>query len=405
VSQKAQNNPWSQLDRLDHYDTGRDGPIDPNSGPVAALPNTGPWKGLASGSAQASSAAASEGAQQGTQPDKAMPIPKWLMRMYYVFPIVLYVPDAIFNFYVYTDGAKPPAGVPAAVELGFFALWSFVAIGLVGMAYMFSLLAPYHWGNRHRIQAIFCGIGLLVATGITLWNSLAYRSQTFSKFKTDDWIAGVIPALKNSQLSMTMIIVAAAPPLWGLFWAIIQPTRRRQNVEELNHGHVERLIRARQAAELKAVKAEVNATVRAAQIKGMATTAAAAREQAKTLFSRKNDAGTNDTTSVATSNTDPAATVVLPDEGYVELSPVGHERSSASNSGPRRRAERLTTQPELEAVTAAGPRDHAQSATFFPHTDQGSTSQVRLPRKNGGKQAVGLVSPRSGGVWNSSRDE
>jgi hypothetical protein len=220
--------------------------------------------------------------------EKVLPLPRWLTRVYYIFPIILYIPDGIFNFYVYTDGAKPPSADPVT-QAGFFALWTFVSIGLVGMAYLFSVLAPWHWGQGHKIQAIFCGVGLLVATAITTWNSLAYRSETFTKFNTDQWIYNIWPQLKAANVSITMILVAVAPPFWGLFWAIVQPTRTGRTLEQIQESHAEKLLRTQQEAELKATRAEANARVRAAQLKGMAATAAAARTQARAAFGRKDE--------------------------------------------------------------------------------------------------------------------
>src|SRR5215470_8668231 len=61
--------------------------------------------------------------------DKVLPLPRWLVRVYFIFPIVLYIPDGIFNFYVYTDGVatKQPN---LAFQIGFFALWAFVSLGV-----------------------------------------------------------------------------------------------------------------------------------------------------------------------------------------------------------------------------------------------------------------------------------
>ncbi len=154
----------------------------------------------ASGAPAANDAAESASAAPTTDKEKVLPLPRWLTRVYYIFPIILYIPDGIFNFYVYTDGAKPPSNDPL-VQAGFFALWSFVSIGVVGMAYLLSVLAPWHWGQGHKIQAFFCGIGILVATGITTWNSLAYRSVSFSTFKTDQWIYNIWPQLKTPTAS------------------------------------------------------------------------------------------------------------------------------------------------------------------------------------------------------------
>src|SRR5262249_17898393 len=142
----------------------------------------------------------------GVEKDKVLPLPRWLVRVYFIFPIVLYIPDGIFNFYVYTDGVstKQPNLV---FQVGFFALWAFVSLGVVGMAYLLSVLAPWHWSQGHRLQALFCGLGVIVATGITTWNSLAFRSTTFKAFQTDEWIWAAWPQLRAAGVSVTMILV------------------------------------------------------------------------------------------------------------------------------------------------------------------------------------------------------
>src|SRR5262249_8458363 len=221
--------------------------------------------------------------------DKVLPLPRWLVRVYFIFPIVLYIPDGIFNFYVYTDGVatKQPNIV---MQVGFFALWAFVSLGVVGMAYLLSVLAPWHWSQGHRLQALFCGLGVVVATGITTWNSLAFRSTTFKAFTTDRWIWSAWPQLQEAGVSVTMILVAVAPPFWGLFWAIVQPTQTGRSLRQIQESHAEKLLRTQQEAELKALRAGANAKVRAAHLRGMASTATAAREQAKHVFGRGGNA-------------------------------------------------------------------------------------------------------------------
>jgi hypothetical protein len=218
--------------------------------------------------------------------DKALPLPSWLVKVYFIFPIILYIPDAIFNYYVYSDGAYIP-NAPLPVQVSQVALWGFLSIGVVGMAYLLSVLAPWHWTNGHRLQALFCWVGVLIATMVTIWNSLSYRSVTFSQFKTDQWVYDTFPQLAARGISITMILVAIAPPFWGLFWALVQPTSHRKSLSALAENHQEKLMRVQHEAELKRLRAESNAKVREAQLKGMAQTAAAARQQAGTLFSRK----------------------------------------------------------------------------------------------------------------------
>ncbi len=160
--------------------------------------------------------------------DKVLPLPGWLVKVYFIFPVVLYIPDAIFNFFVYSDGATARSANPV-IEAGFTVLWGFLALGVVGMAYLLSVLAPWHWGQGHRVQAFFCAVGVIVATAITTWCSLAFRSQNFKGFVTDNWVYSLWPQLRSSQFSLTMLLVAIAPPFWGLFWAVVQPTSNRRS--------------------------------------------------------------------------------------------------------------------------------------------------------------------------------
>jgi hypothetical protein len=210
-------------------------------------------------------------------------LPGWLTKAYFIFPVVLYIPDAIFNYYVYSDGAKLNNANPI-FQAGQIALWGFLSVGVVGMAYLLSVLAPWHWGQGHKLQALFCGLGVLVATAITTWNSLSYRSTAFSEFPTDRWAYSLFPQLETYHVSVTMILVAVAPPFWGLFWAIVQPTQTGRSLAQLQESHAERLLRMQHEAELKRLRAETNAKVREAQLRGMAQTAAAAREQATGLL-------------------------------------------------------------------------------------------------------------------------
>jgi hypothetical protein len=219
------------------------------------------------------------------EPDKTLPLPGWLVRVYFIFPIVLYIPDAIFNYFVYSDGVVAPSGAPLLVQISQVTLWAFMAIGVVGMAYLLSVLAPFHWSQGHRIQAVFCGLGVVIATAITTWNSLSFRSTHFQAFATDRWVDSMWPQLHT--ISLTMILVAIAPPFWGLFWALVQPTQTNRTTRQMQEGHAQHLLRLQQDAEIKRAKAEANAAVRAAQLRGMARTAAAAREEVGSLVKRR----------------------------------------------------------------------------------------------------------------------
>lgn len=202
------------------------------------------------------------------------PLPRALQRAYYLFPIILYVPDMLFNFYVYSDGSGLDTHTFTLASLPGYLLWGFLSAGIVGMAWLCSVLAPWHWIRRHRFQAVMCWLGVLVATAITIWNSLAYRSQKFVSFKTDSWLG-----LGANGFSLTMILVSVSPPFWGLFWAIVQPAIAKPTAQDAEMDHALKLQRLQQEAEYKRLRAEANATIRAAQLQGIAATVRQARAQ------------------------------------------------------------------------------------------------------------------------------
>lgn len=302
---------------------------------------------------------------QGTvDREKVLPLPGWLVKVYFIFPVILYIPDAIFNYYVYSDGWNTTNAGPL-LEAGKVALVSFLSIGVVGMAYLLSVLAPWHWGQGHRIQAFFCALGVIVATAITTWNSLAYRSESFVQFKTDQWAYNLWPELQANHISITMILVSIAPPFWGLFWAIVQPTETGRSLRQLQESHAEKLLRVQHEAEVKRLKAESNAKVREAQLRGMARTAATAREQAAGLMGRKKAEGEGDETgeqpaidgnATASTQSDDTSDDSLPPHKIVNLPTVntrdgGHGRSASF----------------MNNVAPAGPSMHMQPTGGMPH--------------------------------------
>lgn len=221
----------------------------------------------------------SVGDQKDT-PEEMMPIPKVLMRIYYIFPIIIYVPDMIFNFYVYIRGTGIDLNNLNALEIPGLILWGLVSAGLVGMAWLLSVLAPWHGARKHYFQSAMCWFGVLIATSITIWNSLSYRTSENNGFlfPTDHWFSSAF-GVNVSQVSPTTVLVAIAPPFWGLFWAIVQPAERKRNRTAEEEDHQARLDRLRQEAEIKQLKAQTTAQIRAAQIKGLAATINAARGQ------------------------------------------------------------------------------------------------------------------------------
>jgi hypothetical protein len=315
--------------------------------------------------------------------EKALPLPNWLVKVYFTFPIILYIPDAIFNYYVYSDGAYIPNAAPI-IQVSQVLLWGFLSIGVVGMAYLLSVLAPWHWTNGHHLQALFCWIGVLIATGITVWNSLSYRSGTFTQFPTDQWLYGQFPQLAAQHISMTMILVAIAPPFWGLFWALVQPTNHRRSLSALQEGHQEKLLRVTHEAELKRLRAEANAKVREAQLKGMAQTAAAARAQAGTLFSRKD----GDKATIGEQPTVSMAAPAAPEEGE-KAEPTTVTRG---DQVPARRRKSPAAAPAVERAEPTG------LGRAIPPTAFGAPSPntVENPVAAFNRPAEGIIPPGSG---------
>ncbi len=313
--------------------------------------------------APADSAAGMIAGNERVEQDKVLPLPGWLVKVYFIFPIVLYIPDAIFNYFVYSDGLKVPAGNPV-LQGAQIALWGFMSIGVVGMAYLLSVLAPWHWGQGHRVQALFCGLGVIIATAITTWNSLAFRSQNFQSFNTDTWAKQLWPQITHlSGFSLTMILVAVAPPFWGLFWAIVQPTQTGRSLRQLQESHTERLLRLEQEAELKRARAEANAKVRAAQLRGLAQTAAAARDQAKEILGRPATATVVESTLV---NADGAS------EG-------DENGDTGSDSGELPVPPRVLQLPTGKAPTGREAAGGRNEAVFFNHASSATPSVHAAP--------------------------
>jgi hypothetical protein len=216
-------------------------------------------------------------APQAKGKEEALPLPKALTRIYYIFPIVLYVPDMLFNFYVYSDGSGIDTTNFSILSLPGYLLWGFLSVGIVGMAWLCSVLAPWHWVRGNKFQSIMCWFGVVIATSITIWNSLAFRSLHFVSFATDKWVQQAF-SLPHT-FSPTMVLVAVAPPFWGLFWAIVQPAVNKKSMAEEQESHEMKLVRMRQEAEYKRLRAEANAEIRTAQLKGLAATVRGARAQ------------------------------------------------------------------------------------------------------------------------------
>jgi hypothetical protein len=141
------------------------------------------------------------------------PLPKWVeWSLTTILPFLLLVPDGLFNYYVYSDGAVAATGSPVLAGLQ-TALWASLALGVVAMSSFLAVLAPHHWQHGRWFQGMCCFLGMFFATGVTIWNSFAYRSSHFVAFKVDTWAAAFLAMPRG--MSTTMILVAEAPHLTG----------------------------------------------------------------------------------------------------------------------------------------------------------------------------------------------
>lgn len=303
------------------------------------------------------------------QKEEALPLPRWLVRVYYIFPIVLYVPDMIFNFFVYSDGSGLDLNNFNILQLPIFLLWGFVSAGIVGMAWLLSILAPWHWVRGNRFQSVMCWVGVFIATAITTWNSLAFRSIKFKPFAIDQWIIDTFH-VNIAGFSPTMIIVAVAPPFWGLFWAIVQPAERRRSAEEERESYAIKIERLKQETELKRVRAESNAMIRKTQLLGLVDTVRSARDQG--------NANEESTDTAQNAGIVDAETTGSP----VAHLPVGQPRRlSERRSGMS--AEELTESGEHEIVRGTSPSlSYSHSSQIRPDVYQSPNADVAQLEEN-----------------------
>jgi hypothetical protein len=228
-------------------------------------------------------------------------------------------------------------------------------------------------------------MGVLIATAITTWNSLAFRSGGFDRFPTDTWADGVFPALKG--ISLTMVLAAIVPPFWGLFWAVVQPTQGKRSLKHLQESHAERLLRMQQDAEVKRLRAETNATVRAAQLRGMAQTVGAARDQAATLLRR---GATGEMPALNPGDPSASGPREQPRTTITEVAP-GDASDDAGDSNPALPAPANVLQLPSVKPLAAG----RNSPVFMNHAAAASPTVRSAP---GGAQPAAMQPPLLGDV-------
>ncbi len=216
--------------------------------------------------------------------DKAEALPNFVLVLFQIFAVVIYGPDMFFGYQVYTANGKliGPISSDNLAPLGLVILFATLSAGTVGMAYLCSVLAPWHWAKGRHVVAVICGIGVVIATGVTILFSLAYRSDNPVSYAFDGTIQGWMPFLKTWNISPIQTIAAFAPPFWGLFWAFVQPTRKQEAPDLATAAltHEAKLLRIQQQAEEKEARAQANAKSRAAQLAGIAQTVRDARNQA-----------------------------------------------------------------------------------------------------------------------------
>ena len=210
---------------------------------------------------------------------KTVGLPGFVRWFFQIFALVIYGPDMYFSYQIYTKNGELVAGdifhaAPAII------LFATLSAGTVGMAYLLSVLAPFHWRKDHRAIALTCGIGVLIATAVTILFSLAYRSENPVTYAFDDTLRQWI-GIKS--ISPIQFIAAFAPPFWGLFWAIVQPTDTKSEAEiaaddpdavaKIQHKAMVQTAQIEAASNLAQAKAAANAVNRGAQLKGLISTA------------------------------------------------------------------------------------------------------------------------------------
>ncbi len=325
------------------------------------------------------------GRSQGKE--EALPLPKWLVRVYYIFPIVLYIPDMIFNFYVYSDGSGINLNQFDITQVPLVVLWGFLSIGIVGMAWLLSVLAPWHWVRGNRFQSIMCWFGVIIATTITTWNSLAFRSENFKMFATDKWITQTFH-INIAGFSPTMILVAVAPPFWGLFWAIVQPAERRKSAEEERLSYAAKIERMKQEAELKRIRAESNTLVRQAQLKGFVSTVKSAQRQISGQPEETNAGQVTVTQDEENANSD--RVLQLP-TGAAKVRRIGQPGSSFDN-GDSGEYESVQSSGSIMSYSAAS----QQRSAVYSAPQNGSPSQSSFSSDSFSSSSDGLPAIRAG---------
>ncbi len=332
---------------------------------------------------QVTNHSAPNGRSQGKE--EALPLPKWLVRVYYIFPIVLYIPDMIFNFYVYSDGSGINLNQFDITQVPLVVLWGFLSIGIVGMAWLLSVLAPWHWVRGNRFQSIMCWFGVIIATTITTWNSLAFRSENFKMFPTDKWISQTLH-IAITGFSPTMILVAVAPPFWGLFWAIVQPAERRKSAEEERLSYAAKIERMKQEAELKRIRAESNTIVRQAQLKGLVSTVKSAQRQ---ISGKPEDANAGQVTVTQDDDSASSDRVLQLPTGAAKVRRLGQPISGFDNGDSGEYESVQNSGPIMSYSTASQQRSSVYSAP------QSGSSSDSFSSSSDGLPAIRAGSPRA----------
>ncbi|HKD76591.1 MAG TPA: hypothetical protein VKB76_13895, partial [Ktedonobacterales bacterium] len=143
-------------------------------------------------------------------------------------------------------------------------------------------------------------------------------AQHATPFPTDKWITDTFH-ITLGDFSPTTILISISPPFWGLFWAIVQPAERRRSASEERENHLMKLERVKQEAEIKRLKAESNAQIREAQLKGLAASMKTARAQIGAALTNKEAQDTSQVTVTPepASNSVPAERVVALPPGNI----------------------------------------------------------------------------------------
>jgi hypothetical protein len=132
----------------------------------------------------------------------------------------------------------------------------------------------HEWGF-----ALFNFLGLVVFSGVEIWASLSERSANLRPTPADVAVLDALH-LHGAPISPTVVMVAVLLPFASIYYGFSQQGRVRESDADLADK------KRKLAAELeeKRMRAEANAEIRAAQVRGVRKMAQAFRQDTSSTF-------------------------------------------------------------------------------------------------------------------------